>query len=396
MRVERRSILESGYVVASSLALANALMLAWLNLWGDSKKLGLFLGGDLEAYRAGAERLIQTGSPYSSALHAGPIDNIGTNLPIAYVYPPPLAQAFVPLSRLQPGMLAIASSLVQVTALAIVLPLVYRRFAGRLGVRSLTAVLLVAVLSFPLELATYGGNMSGWITIAVALMLLGPGCAAGVPGALIGLVKMTPLVLLVPAIATARSRTPAIAVLVGVTAISVAIAPLAWVDWLSVLPNILRFPPGPEFWNMAPVSVFGSFGLPAVGMLVGYGITAAAIAASARLAHTGRWAAAVAAAVAALLFGPTSLWDHYLAMTLPLLVAAWPASGWRTRPFLVALAVVHLLLWIPGLLVLRPVYLVAVVAGSFAAITALARWIETSIAIPQRFQPVDCTDDGNR
>jgi hypothetical protein len=88
---------------------------------------------------------------------------------------------------------------------------------------------------------------------------------------------------------------------------------------------------------MAPIGIFGSFGAPAVGLLIGYGLTASAIAASAWLAHTGRWAAAIVAAVAALLFGPSSLWDHYLAMTVPLLIAAWPASGARTRLFLAML-----------------------------------------------------------
>ncbi len=176
-------------------------------------------------------------------------------------------------------------------ALAIVLPLLDRRFAGRIDVGSLLAVLLVAVLSFPLEMATYGGNMSGWITLAVAAMLLRPGRAAGLPAALIGLVKMTPAVLLVPAIATARSRTLAIAVPVGVTAIAIAIAPHAWADYLRVLPNILRFPPAPEPYNMAPIGVFGSFGFRPSARSSAMASTAAAIAVSAWLAHTGRWAA---------------------------------------------------------------------------------------------------------
>lgn len=379
MILDRRLIVEQASIVALGVALAEALILPWLRLWGRTADPGSFFGGDLEAYRAGAERLMQTGSPYYPALHAGPIDNIITNVPIAYLYPPPLAQVFVLLSTVPPGALAIASSLVQLTALAIVLPILYRHFAGRIDVGSLLVVLLVAVLSFPLEMATYGGNMSGWITIAVAVMLLRPGRAAGLPAALIGLAKMTPAVLLVPAITTARSRTLAIAVPVGVTAISIAIAPHAWADWLRVLPNILRFPPAPEGFNMAPVGVFGSFGLPVVGTLIGYGLTAGAIAASAWLAHTGRWAAAVAAAVAALLFGPTSLWDHYLALTVPLLLAAWPVSGTRTRPFLVMLAGVHVMLWLPqGPLVLRAAYLGSVLAGSVAAIIALARRAEMS------------------
>jgi Glycosyltransferase family 87 len=179
----------------------------------------------LEAYRAGAERLIQTGSPYHPALHAGPIDNVISNVPIAYLYPPPLAQVLVLFEDVPPGPLAIASSLVQVAVLSIVLPLVYRQFAGRICARSLLAVLVLAVFSFPLEFATYGGNLSGWTTIAVALMLVRPGGTAGVPAALIGFVKMTPLVLLVPVIAYPRSRVPAMSVLVGLAAISIAIAP---------------------------------------------------------------------------------------------------------------------------------------------------------------------------
>jgi hypothetical protein len=377
--VDRRLVPERAYGVALGVALVEALIFAWSTVWGRTEALGAFFGGDLEAYRAGAERLIQTGSPYYPALHAGPIDNLGTNLSIAYLYPPPLAQLFVLLKPVPPVSLAIASSLVQAAALAIVLPLLYRQFAGRIGVSSLIAVLLVAVLSFPLEIATYDGNMSGWITIAVAVTLLRPGRTAGVPAALIGLAKMTPAVLLVPAIATARSRRLAIAVPLGLTAISIAIAPQAWADWLHVLPNILRFPPAPEQLNMAPIAVFGSIGLPFVGMLIGYGVTAATIAASAWLAQSGRWAAAVAASVVALLFGPTSIWDHYLAMTVPLLVAAWPVSSPRTRPFLVMLAAVHLMLWLPqGPLMLRVSVLGGVLAGTIAAIIALARRAELS------------------
>jgi hypothetical protein len=380
VRVAPRSILDRAYLVALSVSLADAILLAWDRLWGRTQSPAVYFGGDLEAYRAAAERLMQTGSPYSQALHAGPIDNVVANVPIAYLYPPPLAQAFVLLSRVPPGLLAVTSSLVQLAALAILLPLLYRRFAGPIGVRSLLAVLLVAVLSLPLEFATFGGNMSGWTTIAVALMLLRPGAAAGVTAPLIGLVKMTPAVLLVPAIVAPRSRRPAIAALAGATAISIAIAPRAWADWLSVLPNILRFPPAPEPWNFAPIGLFGSFGLPAVGLLIGYGLTAAAIAASAWLAHTGRWAAAVAAAVAALLFGPTSLWDHYLAITVPVLLAAWPMSGARTRPFLLMLAGVHLMFWLPVPPVMRGPALGCILAGSVAAIIVLAQGAQASTA----------------
>jgi hypothetical protein len=384
VRVVRRSVLERAYVVALSVSLADALMFVWWRLWIRSQYPAMYFGGDLEAYRAGAERLMQTGSPYSAALHAGPIDNVVTNVPIAYLYPPPLAQVFVLLSHVPPGLLAIASSLVQLVALAILLPLLYRRFAGRISVRSLLAVLLVAVVSFPLQYATYGGNMSGWTTIAIALMLLRPGPVAGASAALIGLVKMTPAVLVVPAIVAPRSRTPAIAALVGVAAISIAIAPYAWADWLSVLPNIMRFPPAPEPWNFAPVGLFGSFGLPGVGLLVGYGLTGAAIAASAWLAYTGRWAAAVAAAVAALLFGPTSLWDHYLAVTVPLLIAAWPVGGPRARLFLLLLAGVHAMLWFPVPPVLRGPALGCILAGSVAAIVALARGARVSTVANRR------------
>ncbi len=91
----RRSVRERAHVVALAALLAEALILSWLRLWGRTEDPGSFFGGDLEAYRAGAERLMQTGSPYHPALYAGPIDNVVTNVPIAYLYPPSLAQAFV-------------------------------------------------------------------------------------------------------------------------------------------------------------------------------------------------------------------------------------------------------------------------------------------------------------
>ncbi len=68
----------------------------------------LFLGLDLRAYSAGAERLIVSGSPYHSDLSIGPIANRLENVEIAYVYTPALAQLFTLILAVPEDLFALA------------------------------------------------------------------------------------------------------------------------------------------------------------------------------------------------------------------------------------------------------------------------------------------------
>jgi hypothetical protein len=358
------------------LLLLEVLYWAWSVMWSGAALPTAFFGGDHAAYRNGALRLIETGSPYHAALHAGPIANVVENVPIGYLYPPFLAQAFVPLSAIPPFAVALASSVTQLVLLAICLPLVSRRYAGSRTITGLIAVWLATAVSYPIHMAAFGGNLSGWIAIGVAVMLLGPGPRAGATAAVLALVKMTPAVLLLPALLTGpRTRRAALAVSIAAIAASITVAPAAWADWINVLPNILRFPPPMEQMNLAPGAVLGSFGAGTLGSVIGLAVAAVAVVLAAGFAWRGRWSAAMAAAVAALLLGPNALWDHYLAMTLPVLIAAWPTAGRVARIGLGWLLAVHALHWflVPPSPEVRLVYLLGILAGCAASVAVLAR-----------------------
>ena len=144
------------------------------HLWAKPIDSEPAFGIDLVAYREAAIRLITTGSPYHEALLSGPIENRIQNVRIAYLYPPPLAQAFVPVVDIDPQLFASVWAALQGLPLLILIPLVYRRYGGTLTTTSILVIWLTLVLSYPVSFALYIGNLSGWIAIGVAVMLLGP------------------------------------------------------------------------------------------------------------------------------------------------------------------------------------------------------------------------------
>ena len=356
------------------IGLIEAVAFAWARLWARALDGDALFGLDLDAYRQAAVRLIATGSPYHEALVTGPIDNRIQNVPIAYLYPPPLAQVFVPVVSVSPALVAAVWAIVQIAALMALLPLLYRRFGGALTPTSVCATWIVAVLSFPLNFAVYIGNLSGWIAIAIAVMLLGPGRPAGVAAAVMAVAKMTPAVLLVPAIIRRESRVGAMIGVTAITAASVVIAPFAWSQWLRVLPNVLRFPAGSDVSNLAPGAVLGTLGFPTAGIVLGLTLAGVALAATVVLAIRGSWAGSVAAATAVLLFAPATIWNHYIAILLPVLVAAWPGSDGRTRTTFVLFMLVTASGWLEleSQLPVRMAYVAVTVVAAGAATVSLA------------------------
>jgi hypothetical protein len=358
------------------LLLVEVVFYTWLVLWSHIGDAQTNFGIDHQAYRNGAIRLLATGSPYDPAVYAGPIDNRIENVPIGYLYPPLLAQLFIPIAGLSPRLVAILWSLPQAIAILVLMPRVYQRFAGGRTLTATLAVYLLTALSFPLHVALWGGNMSGWITIGVALLLLLPAATAGTVAALLAVAKMTPAVLVVPTLLVSPQARRATIVGAGViVGASVLLSPAAWVEWVRVLPNVLRFGPPDEHLNLAPVGVLSTFGLAPVGTVLGYAIAGVAMLTCIVLAVRGHAPAAVAAAVTAFLLAPAALWDHYLAVTLPLLIAAWPLAGRIGRAALASLIAVHGLYWFNEALGIdtRPAYLLALVMGCSAAIVALRR-----------------------
>lgn len=349
---------------------------SWTYLWSGASTPGTFFGGDHEAYRAGADRLLGTGMPYHSALAAGPIANHVDNVPIAYLYPPPLAQAFVVLRLVDPVWLAWLAAGVQLVAVLALTPRIYRRFGGGSSAAEVLAVWLLVLSSFPLHFALFGGNLSGWLTIAVAVMLISPKRWAGVAAALAALAKFTPLALVAPAIVYGPTRIAAIATLTGVSIASIALDLQAWASWISVLPSILRFPTGDSLTNFAPAALMSIVGLGSVGAAAGYGAAVVAGLLSLWLAQRARWAGAVAAGVAAILYGSGSTWDHYLAPTLPLVIAAVPNASWRSRGVLAAFVFMGLVMWNRGASftdAARVLFLAIAAATSITTIAVLSR-----------------------
>jgi hypothetical protein len=233
---------------------------------------------------------------------------------------------------------------------------------------SLTLLLMAAlVLSRPVQIALFVGNLSGWIALAVALMLVRPRWA-GVPVAVLGVLKMTPVVLLLPLLlrqdtrpTTARS----IAVVGAVVLAMVALAPAAWGAWLDALPNILRFPAGEGLGNLAPSAVLGDVGLRPLGVAIsGVMIVVGLVATIQGVVHDD-WLKAVSGPVTVLLFASTTVWDHYLAASIVLCVAAWPSADRVARFWTAWLFVSSTAAWFPTP-ELRPVWFIAMVGASLA------------------------------
>jgi len=316
-------------------------------LWSLALEPGTSFGSDLLAYQRAAERLMASGSPYHPALLAGPIENVATNVPIGYFYPPPIAQAFVFLTVLfRPEVLAVIWTISQVACLAWVLPRVYRASGGTAGLFSAGAVVALGVGFYPLEFALYIGNVSAWVAIGVGLMLLPSSSLRGVVGAVLALTKFVPLPLAAAATMSRSSRTATVATLAFLVVFSIALSWRSWVDWLTVLPNLARMAPAGSETNMSPAAVLGRLGFGPFGVALGWSLAAGFGVASLRWARRGQSTGrAVAAASVSMLFLSPTLWDHYLAVLVPLIVAAWPVAGRYRRLMLWAYVLWMMMAW---------------------------------------------------
>lgn len=324
-----RAIPRSAFRATSWVALGLAgVGLAVARLWAGVAPGGLY-GGDLVAYVEGAERLTLTGTPYHPVMFTAALANDPASVPFAYLYPPPLAQAFALLPLLEPTVLASAWIVLQVVVLALLLPAVARRYGPdatplhRLGV-----VLAFAASSFPLSFALYGGNVSAWVAIGVAVLLIADAKTRGVVAAGLTLLKAVPFPFLLIALAARTSRLPAVLAMGVGVAISFVFAPDAWLDWLRAWPHIAAMTPGAAPWNLSPAAGAAQFGLEDLGRATGAVLALVFGASGVFLAARDRWPAAVAAATTSTLLISPTLWDHYLAATVALVVAAW----WVARP----------------------------------------------------------------
>src|SRR6478752_9750051 len=298
--------------------------LAYIVLWRGVTRLGSFFGDDLYAYTQAADRLAATGSPYHPALLQGPIVS-GDNVLIGYFYPPVLAQLFLPFRDIPHFWLAIGWSAAQAVCLVILLPLVLARGSAISTNRALLA-LGFALAFYPLQFAIFSGNVSGWLAVGVALSLVAGPRVAGVVAALATAIKLLPVPLFLAALTDRRSRLTAVVPLTVIVAVSVVLAPQAWLDFAKVLPNTLQIGMATSRTNLSPAHAFFDFGLVGLGTVIGWALTigfgVAAVATGLREGYSNR---VLAMAVFAMIFASSTLWDHYLAVMVPLILWAWPA-----------------------------------------------------------------------
>ena len=294
-------------------------------------------GADLVAYVAAARRLLATGTPYAPQLHAGPLENIGSNIPNAYSYPPPLAQLFVPLSAIPMPLLAALWMVAQAILLVVTLWFVYRRFGGVPDRRHFVALVLAVVAFTPNVAAVYIGNVSGWLAIAIGGMLLaGPGPRAGFAAAAAWL-KLTPGALLVGGFIDRSTRALTVVAAFGILAVSFVLSPSAWADWLAILPSVRGFfAEVPWTSNLAPSHVLTSTGFPLLGSVATLAVPAAFMLLVVVTAWRGQVVAWVAASVGVYLSATGTSWDHYFVALTPIAVAAWPRASRVERALIVA------------------------------------------------------------
>lgn len=307
-----------------ALVLGGGTLVALVIRWWQTLLASGLLGLDLAAYRAAAERLRATGTPYSAELLAGPIANTVENVEIGYLYPPPLAQLFL----LAPDGTWVTFVWVagQVAAMAGASWALGRR-VGVAGPVPWVAWALATIAFYPVHMAAFIGNVSGWLAAMVALVLvLAPG-PRGLVAAAAGILKGSSFPLMLAAAAVRRGRVAAITGGAALVAVSATLHPGAWEDWVRIIPHLAGMTPGGAPANVAPAAVLAGTVLAPLGEPLRVGALAAALVSSCVLGWRGRDRGAMAAAVCAVLLIGTTTWDHHVAMLGPVLALAWRHAG---------------------------------------------------------------------
>jgi hypothetical protein len=360
-------------LVAAALASIGVVVLAVVLARQASDPHGQY-AIDFSAYHLAAQRLDEHGSPYIPAMLEGPVDAQGVEV---YRYPPPLAQVLQPAAGMPLGSVAPLWLIAQAVAIGMAMWLAVRMGLGRTPTMEATCWAAAAALYFlPVFDTLWKGNVSGLLALLVMLAVRGSP-TAGIATSVAALLKLVPVVL-IPVLA-ARGRGAMIACVVAgasITAVSVVLAPQAWLDFVVVLPNLF-FGSADYPTNLAPAAVLAQVAaLPGWVSGLARVITVLAalwcIAAAWRVSrHRGGVAAGVTLGVVAMLLLPAAIWYHYLTILLPLAVVAWFRADHRSRVLLltggvlVSLGVAALCLALVGGLLL--------VLGALRAFNAEAR-----------------------
>ena len=370
--------------LALVLCLAGATVLGavLVRQMGDPKGQFAF---DFNVYFAAAERFAATGTPYGQQMFDGPVPAQGVYEGI-YKYAPPFAQLLTPFLFMGSTVAAAVWFVAQAAMI-----LVGTFFAARQGgaPRSLETLLWCAVAAtffLPNFDTLWKGNVSGALAFFVAFSLAG-GSGRGAATAAAIVIKTTPVTLLPAALVAGRSVWRGLLLGAGFVAVSVLLAPRAWVDFIRILPNLISgsaaFPT-----NIAPDNIvlytFPDYPFAATIVRIGAivaGVGCVALSVMAARRERG-WPLAVFLGVAAMLLLASSNWYHYLAVLLPLGAFAWPGATRAQRLLILggSSTITFALVWLP----LAVVGAVALVAGAVGA------------AWPARIRPQQSSIRANR
>ena len=309
------------FTMGASLALGAALV-ATLVVAAGSPDLALDFR---EAYLPAAEALLEVGSPY--AVNESSPDGISG----AYLYPPQLAMALVPLTALPTDVAAFVAFLGALAALMGALAL--------LGVRDIRCYAILPVWA-PAWQALQMANVSALLVLALALVWRYRDHVWR-SGAVLGLAVSLKLFLwpvLVWALASRRPRMAVSAVVIGLSVTVVSWAAIGFKD-LGAYPDVLRSVADQPSYSI--VAVMENLGfVPVVGYIVMLGVGWTLLILGASRARRGDDVRAFTLAIAAALALTPILWWHYLALlVVPLSVARprfsplWllPIAVWLSR-----------------------------------------------------------------
>ena len=326
-------------------------------------------GIDFNAYYLAAERYSSGDPIYTAELLSGPIHAQGVD---RYKYPPPFAQVLRPLAVLAPGEAALVWLIIQALAVLAALWLGTGIGGARASPERALWCGVAAVFFLPVFDTLWKGNISGILALSSVMVALG-GAAAGIGAAAGALLKSVPGTLVFPALAMDSRARVTVLVTLGIgAAVSFVLAPAAWLDYPTVVRNLLS---GTADFasNLAPATVAAGLGLPDLAIdlirIAMLALVIASVIGSVLLARTrGGLPAAALLAVIAMLLLPSSLWYHYLVILLPFAAIAWPRATGLQRGLLFGSAaiIVVSLVWLPlallggvmmatvSLLVIRP------------------------------------------
>ena len=236
-------------VLALSLSAVAALVLGSVLLRQAADPDGQF-AFDFAAYHAAAVDLAAGRSPYDPQMLAAPIPSQGE---VLYKYPPLLAQLLVPIAALPLSAAAAVWLAAQGLMILAGVWLAARAGGAARSAETLAWAAVAAVLYLPCFDTLWKGNVSGVLALAVGVALAG-GAAGGFGAVAAALTKTTPVVLILPALAVGRRSWLGLAAWLPVVAVSVAVSPGAWHDFVGVLPNLVA---GASVYatNLAPHSL---------------------------------------------------------------------------------------------------------------------------------------------